>query len=210
MLTINDKIGIKWYGHSSISLSFDSKRLIIDPFKISSDKADYILITHFHPSHFSRDDIIKLRKENTIIVTPVNCPDEIRGSVISMKPNTSVKLHDVIINAVPAYNLGGKPYHPRSSNWVGYIIEINNTRIYHSGDTDEIPEMKNIRNIDLALLPVSGRSVMNAKKAAEAAAKFKPRLVIPIHWDYERTSMQDAAIFKKLYKGDTFLMKPES
>ena len=69
--------------------------------------------------------------------------------------------------------------------------------------------MGNIKNIDLAFLPVSGRSVMNARKAAEAAGKFKPKLVMPIHWEHERTSMQGAAIFKKLYKGDTLLIKPE-
>lgn len=210
MLTINNTVEVKWYGHSTIKLEYNSRSLFIDPYNIHADKADYILITHYHPSHFSINDVNKLRKENTIIITPVNCPDEILGTVISMKPNSSVTLHDIKITAIPAYNLGGKPYHPRSNNWVGYIIEMKNTRIYHSGDTDEIPEMKNIKNIDLAFLPVSGRSVMNSRKAAEAASKFKPKLVMPIHWENDRTSMQDAAIFKKLYKGNTFLTKPES
>lgn len=210
MLTINNTVQVIWYGHSSIQLVFNSKSLFIDPYNINTGKADYILITHYHPSHFSRDDIDRLRKENTIIITPLNCPDEIQGSVISMKPNSYVTLHDIKITAIPAYNLGGKPYHPKSNNWLGYIVEMKNTRIYHSGDTDVIPEMKNLRNIDLAFLPVSGRSVMNPGNAAEAASNFKPKLVVPIHWNNDRSSIQNAAIFKKLYKGNTYLIKPDS
>lgn len=210
MFTINKSIEVKWYGHSCVKLEYNSRVIFIDPLNIGSEKADYIMITHFHPNHYSLEDIQKLKRVNTLIVAPVGCPDEIPGSVISMKPNTSVTLHEITITAMPAYNLGGKPYHPRSKNWIGYILEIAGTRIYHSGDTDDIPEMKNIKNIDLALLPVSGRSVMNARKAADAANSFKPRVVIPIHWDHDKSYMQDAAIFKKLFKGNTFLMKPEN
>ena len=210
MLTINKTIAVKWYGHSSVKLEYNSRAIFIDPLNVGSEKADYILITHFHQNHYSLGDIKKLKKENTIIVTPVDCPAEIPGSVISMKPNTSVTLHKITITAIPAYNLGGKPYHPRSNNWIGYILDIDGTRIYHSGDTDDIPEMKKIKNIDLALLPVSGRSVMNARKAAEVANSFKPNIAIPIHWDHDRSLMQDAAIFKKLFKGNTFIMKPEN
>lgn len=126
-----------------------------------------------------------------------------------MKPYSAINIHGVRISAVPAYNLGGKPYHPKSYNWVGYIVNINDIRIYHSGDTDDIPEMKVIKNVDAAFLPVSGRSVMNARKAASAANVFKPKLAVPIHWGSNGGTMQDAAVFKKFFKGNSILIKPE-
>ena len=208
MLTLNDDLIIYWHGQACLEIQVGDKRIFIDPFHIKEGIADIILITHFHSSHFSKEDINKLRKDNTVIITPIKSPIDFQGSMILMKPYASVSIGNIYIKAIPAYNTGGKPYHPRSYNWLGYVLVINNTSIYHSGDTDDIPEMKKLNGIDVAFLPVSGTSVMNAQRAALAANNFKPKLAVPIHWGNNKGSIQDAAIFKKLYKGNAALIKP--
>ena len=111
----------------------------------------------------------------------------------------------VIIKAVPAYNLN-KEFHPKGYG-VGFVIELSGKCIYHAGDTDFIPEMKNLQNIDIALLPVGGTYTMNAEQAVEAAELIKPKIAIPMHYGSIVGSISDAETFKELYSGRAYILK---
>ena len=208
MLKLNESFDITWHGHGSLRINFADKQIFIDPYNVREGSADIILITHSHSRHLSKEDINKIRKENTIFAVPYDSADFINGGKIVVKPGVQFNLYGVKIETTPAYNLSGRPYHPKSKKWVGYILNLNGTRIYHSGDTDDIPEMKKLK-VDIAFLPISGRSVMSIKKAADIANKFKPEIVVPIHWDSSRNTIQDAAIFKRHFRGETKILKPE-
>ncbi len=208
MLKINDSLEISWHGLSSLRINFRDKQIYIDPYNVSEGSADIILITHSHNRHLSKEDISRIRKSNTIFAVPNDSAGSIKGGNIVVKPGVQFNIFGVQIETTAAYNLSGKPYHPKSKKWVGYILNLNGIRIYHSGDTDDIPEMKNLK-VDIAFLPISGRSVMSTKKAADIANKFKPKIVVPIHWDSARSSVQDAAIFKRHFRGETKILKPE-
>lgn len=193
---------IHWYGQSAIRIEDGGKQIFIDPFKLPSSievKADYIFITHGHMDHYSPDDIEKIKKENTVIIAPSDIAEKIKGEVISVKPDTSFNLDKMKISTIPAYNLN-KSFHPKSNNWVGYIIHLSNgLNIYHSGDTDAIPEMKNIK-VDIALLPIGGKYTMTAEEAADIVNVFQPKLAIPMHYGSIVGSQKDAENFKKLCK----------
>jgi L-ascorbate metabolism protein UlaG (beta-lactamase superfamily) len=112
------------------------------------------------------------------------------------------------VTTVPAYNLD-KKFHPKENKWVGYIITLSNgQKIYHAGDTDFIPEMRDIMT-DIAMLPCGGTYTMTAAQAAEAANAFKPKLLIPMHYGSIVGSPADADTVKKLFKGETVIMMPE-
>ena len=168
---------IHWLGHASIKIT-GSKVIYVDPWKIKGEPADLILITHSHYDHCSADDIKKVTKESTVIVATADSNLEAAKVV---KPGDTLDIDGVKIEAVPAYNLG-KPFHPKSNNWVGYVITVDGKRIYVAGDTDKIPEMHDLKEIDVALLPIGGTYTMNAEEAAEAAQMFNPKVVVPIHW----------------------------
>ena len=153
---------IKWLGHAAFKIS-GPPLIYIDPWKLrDSEPAELILITHSHYDHFSLEDIAKIRTDDTTIVAPKDCKTP--GNVKYVLPGDTLKLKDVEIEAVAAYNLG-KSFHPKSNQWVGYIINIKGTRIYHAGDTDFIPEMETLK-VDVALLPIGGTYTMDAEEAA--------------------------------------------
>ncbi len=132
---------------------------------------------------------------------------------LKVRPGDKVQLGDVIVEAVPAYNLDkfrepGKVFHPREDGKVGYILTMKGVRVYHSGDTDAIPEMKAFK-ADLALLPVSGTYVMTATEAAEATKMIKPKLAIPMHYGAIVGSEADAEKFKQLASCQVQILKPE-
>ncbi len=201
---------LTWLGHASFKIK-GKYTIYIDPWKISeADKSNIILITHSHHDHFSPTDISKIQTPKTTILAPPNGLKKLKGDIRKVKPGQIISIGEVKIETVPAYNLG-KPFHPQKNNWVGYIIEIEGVRIYHSGDTDLIPEMKKIK-ADLALLPIGGTYTMTAKEAAKAAKSINPQLVIPIHYGDIVGTESDARLLKKkskvkvriLEKGETF------
>lgn len=198
---------MEWLGHDAFKIESGGKVVYTDPFKLSGGlpKADLILITHEHYDHCSPEDVLKIAGNDTVIVAPGNCEGKLKGKVRNVKPGDRLTEQGVAIEVVPAYNTN-KAFHPKTNGWVGYIFTVGGQRIYIAGDTDYIPEMKDIR-CDIALLPVSGTYVMTAEEAAKAADDIKPKVAVPMHYASIVGSDKDAETFKKLYKGETFIFR---
>lgn len=200
---------IHWFGHASFKITA-SKIIYIDPWKLppGQPKADIILVSHSHFDHLSLDDIKAITQKTTTIVAPSDCAKSLIGyKVTTLMPGETTLIDGINIEAVSAYNLT-KNFHPRSNNWVGYILMIDGIRIYYSGDTDATPEMTKLQNIDVAMLPVGGNYPMDAETAANIANQFKPARVIPYHWGDIVGSEQDAVTFSQLFKGETIIQHP--
>lgn len=192
---------IHWLGHDCFKIASDVI-IYTDPYNIKKqDKADIILITHEHFDHCSSDDIKKIQTKDTVIVAPTDCVSKLTGTVKTIKTGETITVKGITIHAVPAYNTN-KQFHPKSKGWVGYVITVNKTSIYLAGDTDYIPEMKSLKNIDIALLPVSGTYVMTAEEAAQAALAIKPKVAIPMHYGAIVGTVADAKKFEQLLKGN--------
>ncbi|MBI2559062.1 MBL fold metallo-hydrolase [Candidatus Woesearchaeota archaeon] len=190
---------IKWLGHAGFKIKGE-KTIYIDPFKIKeTEPADIIIITHEHFDHLSPEDINKVQAGKTIVVTTPDCLIKVSGNIKAINPGTVLNVDGIQIEAVPAYNTN-KQFHPRANGWVGVIVTVNGKRIYHAGDTDNIPEMAYLKNIDIALLPVSGTYVMTAEEAADAANKIMPKVAVPMHYGSIVGTKADAEKFKKLCK----------
>jgi len=190
---------IQWLGHDCFLIKSD---LIIyfDPFQIKTGpKADIIFVTHPHYDHCSPEDIKKIAKEDTIIVTEKDSAKMLTGKIEIMKVGEEKTVKGIKVKAVPAYNIG-KTFHTKDKGWLGFVVEIEGVKIYHAGDTDFIPEMKDIKT-DIALLPVSGTYVMTADEAVEAALTIKPQIAIPMHYGSIVGSEKDAEKFAKALEG---------
>ena len=191
---------IKWLGHSGFTINIHDKIIAIDPFQIKKIvPADIILITHSHYDHCSVEDIDKIKKPGTVIVTEAESAQKLSGDVRVVKPGDKINVSGIDIKAVEAYNTN-KAFHPKTNGWLGFIITVDGIRIYHAGDTDLIPEMDKFE-ADIALLPVSGTYVMTAEEAVEAAKRLKPEIAIPMHFDSIVGSKKDAVKFKKDLEG---------
>lgn len=186
-------VKIEYLGHSGFLFSNGGgKRISIDPYNISPgvEKVDLILITHGHYDHCSIKDIEQLAKKGTIIVVPPDAQSKVTKvkdvEMQVMNVGDEFSFGDVKIESVPAYNVG-KEFHPKKEGWVGYVLKFHSVVIYHAGDTDKIPEMSKLTGYSgkgelVVLLPVSGKFVMSAEEAAEAAEMIKPGLAIPMHY----------------------------
>lgn len=200
------KIGKSDFFPSSFQLKTDSLVIYIDPVEVdSSDKADYILITHGHPDHLSKKDICKLKKSETKIVCSKGAAKKIKKiglETIIVQPNDILSFDNLQIKAVPAYNTKRVflwlKAHLKSKENVGFVLTINEIfKIYHAGDTDYISEMDNISDIDLALVPIGGDNLtMNEDEAARIINKINPPKVIPMH--YEIKDIQKLDRFNEL------------
>ncbi len=195
---------LEWLGHSGFRLAAGGATIYIDPYRIEDGpKADLILITHGHYDHFSPVAIERLSHERTWIVAPAVVAERFARRVISIAPGEAIDdelVRGVQVAAVPAYNTSkrdasGNVFHPRDAGWVGYEVNVRGERVYHSGDTDVIPEMDYVAGVDVALLPVSGLYVMTAAEAVEAARRIQPRVAVPMHWGDHIGSYADARAF---------------
>jgi len=185
---------IKWLGHASFYLVDQNSNKIyyVDPFNLKftdQKKADVVFITHAHQDHFSLSDLEKIIKDDTIIVAPPDILREIeRRETLkqAVVPNNSYDVNGFKFQTAPAYNTNVEKlhFHPKTNNWVGYIFELNGKKIYHAGDTDFIPEMKDLNklNLDVALLPIGGKFTMETEEAAEAANAIAAKTTIPMHY----------------------------
>ncbi|MEK6888904.1 MAG: MBL fold metallo-hydrolase [Nanoarchaeota archaeon] len=208
-----DGIKIEFLGHDGFLIECkDGMRIIIDPYNVSDSvgKADFILITHSHYDHCSIKDIGKLVKEETVIVVPADVQSKItkieKVHMEVVEIGDEIELGKFKIEVVPAYNIG-KDFHPKSEGWFGYLIKMRNVIIYHAGDSDNTPEMKSLSgygkhgNKFIALLPVSGKYVMDAVEAAEAAKMLNPSMAIPMHYGSGVVgTIEDAKEFVELCK----------
>jgi len=190
---------ITWLGHDGFRVDSGSV-IYFDPYQIDTDiKADLIFITHEHFDHCSPEDVKKIQGPDTIIITEKDSAKKLDGDIRIMKPGEKLNIDDISIEAVRAYNMN-KDFHPRANDWLGFIVTIDDIRIYHAGDTDFIPEMSDI-DADIALLPVSGTYVMTAAEAVEAAKAINPKLAVPMHFGAIVGSDEDARYFKKALQG---------
>ncbi len=204
------KTKIEWLGHAGFKIKGENV-IYIDPYNIQpEEKADIILITHGHYDHCSVDDIKGLIKEGTFILATTDCSSKLSNfqgiKVQPVKPGKKFEVLGLRIETVPAYNIN-KNFHEKSNEWVGYVVEMDGKRIYHAGDTDFIPEMKEIKNIDVALLPVGGTYTMDANDAAKAVNAIRPKVAVPMHYGSIVGTESDAKKFKDLCNCEVEIME---
>jgi L-ascorbate metabolism protein UlaG (beta-lactamase superfamily) len=165
-----------------------------------------VLVSHSHYDHYSAEDIAKVSGAETKLIASADViAKEKAGEGIT--PGLTVALDGIWVKGVAAYN-PDKQFHPKRNNWVGFVIEIGSKRIYYAGDTDLTEEMKGLKDIDVALLPVGGTYTMNAKEAAEATSHIRPKLAIPYHWGDIIGGQSDAEAFSEQVECDVKVLLP--
>lgn len=196
---------IEWKGQAAVKLIFQGKTIYIDPYKLTvNDSADIVLITHSHYDHWSKADIEKIVTSKTTLIAPKECLDEVvdlpAKEKIAVLPGFNQIVDEIAIEAVPAYNIVKAKFHGKEKKFVGYILNLDGVRLYHTGDTERIPEMKSI-SVDIIMLPLGQTYTMNSvEDAAEAAKDVKASIAIPIHFGMYEGTLADAEKFKMLLK----------
>lgn len=200
---------IKWLGHASFRISCENKVIYIDPWKLkdSPQDATVVLVSHSHYDHYSAKDIEKVSGPDTKLLAPADVIDE-HGKGQAITPGRTIEPNGIKITGAPAYN-PAKQFHPKSNGWLGFIIEVGTRRIYYAGDTDLTAEMKALKNIDVALLPVGGTYTMGPEDAAEAVKNIKPKQAIPYHWGDIVGSRKEADRFAKLAQCEVTVLSPD-
>jgi L-ascorbate metabolism protein UlaG (beta-lactamase superfamily) len=202
-------ISIKWFPPSWIQISAQNTLIFIDPAYLKTyfksypkkiefsswpdpidglpealEKADVILVTHHHKDHCKRVTVDRLRGPDTLVIAPKRCAKELGQDIKIIKPGEKLSLDDVVIEAVHAYNTeqgrSSRKQHPKGEG-VGYLLRLAGKTIYHAGDTDFIPEMRELGRVDVALLPIGGTFTMDIEEATQAAIAMNPKVVIPMH-----------------------------
>jgi len=201
-------IKLQWLGHASFRISRGDTVVYIDPWKLKTPVKDatIVLVSHSHYDHYSAEDVAKVSASNTSFLASADVIKQ-AGKGRAIKPGEKVTIGDVIVTAVPAYN-PSKKFHPRSNEWLGFVVEIAGKRIYYAGDTDMTDEMKALQNIDLALLPAGGTYTMNADEAAQATEHFKPARAIPYHWGDIVGGKADAEKFAEKAACEVTILEP--
>ena len=191
---------ITFIGHGSLMMEWDNKVIHIDPYLKLADysllpKADVILITHEHQDHFDEEAINQVKKDNTEFVFTTKCAANAKSSYAGTAiANGGIRsMLGMTIEAVPAYNIvnkrkDGNPFHPKGEG-NGYVLNFANIRVYIAGDTENIHEMKNLKNIDIAFLPMNLPYTMTPEMVAEAARSFNPKILYPYHFGDTNTSI---------------------
>jgi L-ascorbate metabolism protein UlaG (beta-lactamase superfamily) len=200
-------VEITWLKHDAFLLKGDGIVVAIDPYELRSvpEKADLVLVTHDHFDHCDPNSVRLVAKPDAVIVAPQNAASKLGKNVRVVKAGDVLTEKGVTIKVVPAYNVRPERqrFHPKNYGGVGYLITLAGKTVYHPGDTDLIPEMDNLGQVDIALLPVSGTYVMDAQEAAEAVKRIKPTHVIPMHYGSIVGSKADAEKFAQLVAGQT-------
>ncbi len=194
--TSKGNLVLTFLGHGSLIMGFGGKVIQVDPFSQVADysqlpKADLVLITHDHYDHLDPKALQAILKPGTIIVGSTACAGKVKDAVI-MGNGDSRTVLGLAIEAVPAYNIvnkrpDGSPFHPKGAG-NGYIVTFGDKRVYIAGDTENTPEMKALKNIDVAFLPMNLPYTMTPGMVADAAKAFRPRILYPYHFGETDTS----------------------
>lgn len=181
---------ITFVDHGTMMLEFDGKVIHVDPVSKAADyskmpKADIILVTHHHGDHLDRAALMMVRTRKTDVILTEKCAQKVSGGIV-MDDNDSETVKGIKIKSVPAYNLvhkrgNGQFFHPGGEG-NGYILTVGDTRVYIAGDTENTPEMKKLKDIDIAFLPMNLPYTMTPEMVADAAKAFKPRVLYPYHY----------------------------
>lgn len=194
--TSQGDLKITFIGHGTLMFIFQNKIIHVDPVSRMGDysklpKADFILITHEHGDHFDTNVIKMIRTEKTDLVLTEKCAANVEGGII-MKNGETKTIQGLKIEAIPAYNIKhmrsqGVPFHPKGEG-NGYIITFGNKKILVAGDTENTPEIKALKNIDVAFLPMNLPYTMTPEMVADAAKAFLPKILYPYHYGRTDTS----------------------
>ncbi len=187
--TSKGNLEITFIGHASLMFRFDNKNIFIDPWSKLADyskfpKADLIVLTHHHGDHLDLSAIEKIKTDKTIIVCTKLCEEKIPEGIV-MNNGDEKTVDGIDIKAIPAYNMvhkrdNGEPFHPKGEG-NGYIITFGDKKVYIAGDTENTPEMKALKNIDIAFLPMNLPYTMTPEMVANAVKSFKPKILYPYH-----------------------------
>jgi L-ascorbate metabolism protein UlaG (beta-lactamase superfamily) len=187
--TPQGNLSITFIGHGTLMMEFQGKVIHIDPVGQYADysslpKADLILVTHEHGDHLDLQAIKTLTNPTTGVVLTKTCAEKLPSGKI-MANGDKATFYGFGVEAVPAYNIvhkrgEGLPFHPKGSG-NGYVLTFGDKRVYVAGDTENIPEMANLKNIDIAFLPMNLPYTMTPEMAANAARLFKPKILYPYH-----------------------------
>jgi len=189
--TSQGELAITFVGHGTLMLEWDGKVIHVDPWTQLNDysslpKADVILLTHQHRDHFDLEAVKALRMETTAIVLTEVCAETLSGGIV-MKNGDEKTIDGIPVKAVAAYNLvhkreNGEPYHPKGMG-NGYVLTLGDTVVYIAGDTEDIPEMKELSGkIGIAFLPMNLPYTMTPEMTAHAATMFMPKILYPYHY----------------------------
>ncbi len=177
---------ITWLGHAAFKIKTESGRVIyLDPYHIKKgeEKADIVVSTHSHGDHFDAGSIKKIFKDDTVVIGPASISSDL--SQFNGKPlkfGETFDYKDLSIELIPAYNIK-KPNHPKGNEWAGIIVRSGDKSVYHAGDTERIPEMKELasKNITVAMMPCGGTYTMDFDEATDSIVDVKPEIAIPMH-----------------------------
>jgi len=196
---------IAFIGHGTLMFKFAGKIIHVDPWGRLADyaklpKADMILVTHPHPDHLDTDAIQAVRGEDTVVIVSESCAGKVPKAEV-MKNGDVRTVLNIGIEALPAYNLvhkrpNGEPYHPKGAG-NGYVVAFGDKRVYVAGDTENVPEMKALKKIDIAFLPMNLPYTMTPEMVADAVEAFRPRILYPYH-----TGETDLSKLTELLKTD--------
>ncbi|MCD6288661.1 MAG: MBL fold metallo-hydrolase [Candidatus Hydrogenedentes bacterium] len=194
--TSSGDLEITFIGHSSLMFKFGGKVIYVDPWTKQGDysrmpKADLVLVTHEHYDHLDPKAIATVRTPATSVVLTSECAKKVRGGIV-MKNGDVKTVQGLKIEAVPAYNIvnkrpDGTPWHPKGRG-NGYVVTFGDKRVYIAGDTENIPEMRALKNIYIAFLPMNLPYTMSPEMTASAAKTVHPKILYPYHYGKTDTS----------------------